>query len=551
MEMPLAGWPPADTIMNSAKAIAASSIPEIRLFNVIKKVADEPLEDCNGKWEICSPESVAQFSATAYFFGRKLHSELKIPVGLIESAWGGTPSESWTSAGSLEKTGEFVSVIKSIKESAPLVAEYQAWLNTLKQVELKDGNDQYKDLNFNDDNVSSLDFNDSEWHSMVLPAAFETVTGDFDGAVWFRKVVEIPQNLSEKDLILSLGPVDDMDRTYFNGKLVGSTEVSGLWQAERVYDIPATLVKAGINQISVRVLDTQGGGGIFGKPEKMKLSLKNNPKSVIPLNGEWKYQPVAEYKDGKFYVYSLTDNDFQTKKRPVNVGAGTPSTLYNGMVNPVIPYQIKGAIWYQGEANVGRPEQYTKIFPAMIENWREAWGIKDFPFYFVQIAPYIYEGVDSSESAFLREAQESALKLPKTGMAVTLDIATVNNIHPPFKEEVGERLALLALNNDYGKTTPYLGPVYKSMLTSGNVITLKFENTEGGLIAKDNTLKEFEIAGADGIFKKAEAKIVNDEVLVSSASVKQPVSVRYCWHNGSQATLFNKAGLAAWQFRTK
>jgi sialate O-acetylesterase len=136
-------------------------------------------------------------------------------------------------------------------------------------------------------------------------------------------------------------------------------------------------------------------------------------------------------------------------------------------------------------------------------------------------------------------------------MAVTLDIATVNNIHPPFKEEVGERLALLALNNDYGKTTPYLGPVYKSMLTSGNVITLKFENTEGGLIAKDNTLKEFEIAGADGIFKKAEAKIVNDEVLVSSASVKQPVSVRYCWHNGSQATLFNKAGLAAWQFRTK
>lgn len=552
MEMPLAGWPPADTIMHSANAIASSSIPEIRLFNVLKRISDEPLEDCTGKWEICTPESVTQFSATAYFFGRKLHSEMNIPIGLIESAWGGTPSESWTSAVSLEKTGEFISVLNSIKESAPLVAEYQAWLNTLKQVDLKpDGNDQYKDLSFDDDKVPSPDFNDSEWQSMVLPAAIETVTGDFDGAVWFRKTVKIPQDLSEKDLILSLGPIDDMDRTYFNGKLVGATEASGFWQTDRIYNIPATLVKTGINQISVRVIDTQGGGGIFGKPEKMKVSLKSNPKTVIPLNGEWKYQPVAEFKSGKFYVFNIAGNDFQSKKRPVSIGAGTPSVLYNGMVNPVIPYQIKGAIWYQGEANVGRAEQYTKIFPAMIENWRDSWGIKDFPFYFVQIAPYVYNGVDSTESAFLREAQESALKLPKTGMVVTLDIATVNNIHPPFKLEVGERLALLALNNDYGKSSPYLGPVYKSMLSSGNVITLKFENAEGGLIAKDNNLKEFEVAGDDGIYKKAEAKIMNDEVLVSSASVKKPVSVRYCWHNGSQATLFNKAGLAAWQFRTK
>jgi sialate O-acetylesterase len=550
MEMPLAGWPPNDTIMHSASAIASSSIPEIRLFNVVKRISDEPLEDCTGKWEICTPESVKQFSATAYFFGRKLHSELNIPVGLIESAWGGTPSESWTSAGSLEKTGEFVSVLKSIKESAPLVAEYQAWLSTLKQVDLKAGDDQYKDLSFDDESVPALDFNDSEWHSMVLPAAFEKVTGDFDGAVWFRKTIEIPQKMSEKDLVISLGPIDDMDRTYFNGKLVGATEASGLWQADRTYDIPATLVKAGMNQISVRVLDTQGGGGIVGKPEKMKLSVKNDPKTVIPLNGEWKYQPVAEFKDNKFFVYNLTAKDFQTKKRPVTVGAGTPSVLYNGMVNPVIPYQIKGAIWYQGEANVGREEQYTKIFPAMIENWREAWGIKDFPFYFVQIAPYVYAGVDSTESAFLREAQESALKLPKTGMAITIDIATVNNIHPPFKQEVGDRLALLALNNDYGKSIPYMGPAYKSMTTSGNVITLKFENAGGGLIAKDK-LKEFEIAGEDGVFKKADAKIVNDEVLVSSASVKKPVSVRYCWHNGSQATLFNKEGFAAWQFRTK
>ena len=304
-----------------------------------------------------------------------------------------------------------------------------------------------------------------------LPANYETVIGDFDGAVWFRKMIEIPGTMAAKDLVISLGPIDDMDRTYFNGQLVGTTETSGFWNVDRIYNIPASMVKAGTNQISVRVLDTQGGGGINGKAEKMFLSLKDNPKTKLPVNGEWKYQPAAELKNSKFYVYDLTSNDFQNKKRPVNLGAGTPTSLYNGMVCPVLPYQIKGAIWYQGEANVGREDQYSKIFPAMIENWREAWGIKDFPFYFVQIAPYIYAGVDATESAFLREAQESALKLPKTGMAVTLDVATVNNIHPPFKQEVGERLALLALNNDYGKSSAYMGPVYKSMTTSGNVIT--------------------------------------------------------------------------------
>jgi len=221
------------------------------------------------------------------------------------------------------------------------------------------------------------------------------------------------------------------------------------------------------------------------------------------------------------------------------------------MVSPVLPYQIKGAIWYQGEANVGRAEQYSKIFPAMIQDWREAWGIKDFPFYFVQIAPFVYAGADSTESGFLREAQESALKLAKTGMAVTLDIAVVNNIHPPFKTEVGERLALLALNNDYGKKSPFVGPVYKSMSLAGSTIKLVFDNVGDGLVAKNNKLNEFEIAGKDGHYKKADAKIVNNEVLVSSPAVKVPVSVRYCWRNGAVASLFNKEGLPAWQFRTK
>jgi sialate O-acetylesterase len=552
MEMPVAGWPPADTIMHSLSTIASASIPEIRLFNVEKKISGDPLDDCTGRWVESTPSTVLPFSATAYFFGKKLHNELHVPVGLIESAWGGTPSESWTSSVSLQNVGEFVKEIKAIKESAPLQAEYQLWLNTHKQVEVKPaGTDQWKDVSFNDENIPSTEFNDKEWPVMSLPTEFETVIGDFDGAVWFKKTIEIPKNMTGKELVLSLGPIDDMDRTFFNGKLIGSNEGSGVWNVDRNYEIPASLVKTGANSISVRVIDTQGGGGIYGAPEKMKISLKSDAKIFVPLKGDWKYQPVAELKDTKFYLYDISKNEFQSRKRPVIIGAGTPSVLYNGMVSPVLPYQIKGAIWYQGEANVGRAAQYAKIFPAMIQNWREAWGIKDFPFYFVQIAPYVYAGVDSTESAYLREAQESALKLNETGMAVTLDIATVNNIHPPFKKEVGERLALLALNTDYGMKSPFSGPVYKSSSVSAGSVKILFDNVGEGLTSKDEKLKEFEIAGKDGKYVKAEAKIVNNEVLVSSTKIKEPASVRYCWRNGSVASLFNKEGFPAWQFRTK
>jgi sialate O-acetylesterase len=552
MEMPLAGWPPSDTIMHSSATIAAASIPEIRLFNVQKKISGEQIDECTGKWEVSTPSTVPPFSATAYFFGKKLHDDLHVPVGLIESAWGGTPSESWTSSESLENVGEFIAEIKAIKTSAPLQVNYQKWLNTLKKVELKPaGIDQWKDLNFNDENLQSEEYNDNKWQLMVLPTYFEKIIGEFDGAVWFRKIVDLPQNMTGKDLILSLGPIDDMDRTYFNGKLIGSTEISGFWKAERNYEIPGSLVKAGANLIAVRIIDNQGNGGIYGTPEKMKLSLKSDPDVFVPLKGDWKYQPVAELIGGKFYIYDISKYDMQAQNRPVNLGPGTPSVLFNGMVSPVLPYQIRGAIWYQGESNVGRATQYSKIFPTMIQNWRTAWGIKDFPFYFVQIAPYVYSGIDSTESAYLREAQESALKLPNTGMVVTLDIATVMNIHPPFKKEVGERLALLALNNDYGMKNQCIGPVYKSMKVEAGTIVIQFDYAEEGLIVKKNKISEFEIAGKDGRYVKADIKISNNKVVVFSHSVKDPVSVRYCWRNGADPSLFNKAGMPAWQFRTK
>jgi sialate O-acetylesterase len=552
MEMPMAGWPPVDTIMYSAKTIASASLPDIRLFNVQRKVSGVPLEECTGRWEVCSPETVKPFSATAFFFGKKLYNELQIPIGLIESAWGGTPSEAWTSSEVLRNAGEFVEEIDAMGAAGSSLAEYQAWLDGHKQLEIKSsGDNQWKELDFYDASLASVEFDDASWPAMTLPEKFDSKLGEFDGVVWFRKKIEIPSELAGKDLVLSLGPIDDMDRTYFNGELVGATETGGYWQVDRNYNIPGKLVKVGNNIICVRVLDNQGGGGIWGAPSSMKLESKERKPLKLSIEGEWKYLPVAELSGNKFYVFDYLTNDFSQKERPKSLGPYSPSTLFNAMVYPVINYRIKGAIWYQGEANVGRADQYAKIFPLMIQNWRDTWEIKDFPFYFVQIAPWIYAGLDSDNSVLLREAQAKSLSVPKTGMVITLDIATVMNIHPPFKMEVGERLANLALSNDYGKIGPTLGPVCQSMVSDGVTMKITFDNTASGLVSKNEFIPEFEIAGQNGKYVRAVAKIVNNEVWVSSPEVREPESVRYCWRNGAIGTLFNTDGLPASQFRTK
>lgn len=550
MEMPLAGWPPNDTIMHSAEAIASADLPSIRLFIVQRMASGESLEDCSGRWEVCSPSSVGQFSATAYFFGKKLHDELNIPVGLIESAWGGTPAEAWISGEALENEGEFLTEIKAIRESAPLLAEYQSWLNSHKQFTINQGTeDQWKNLPLGDEKVALPDFDDKNWPVMTLPGQFERVTGDFDGTVWFRKEIVLPPEMEGEDLVLNLGPIDDMDVTYFNGALVGSHEESGFYLAERIYSVSGGLVRAGANTIAVRVLDNQGGGGIWGRTGSMKLLYGEDNSKSIDIEGDWKYQPAAELVGNRFFILDPSANEYMSVQRPRAAGPYSPTALYNGMINPLVSYRVKGAIWYQGESNVGRDAQYSRIFPLLIRNWRDSWENSDMPFYFVQIAPYVYSGVDSAESAFLREAQEKALQLPNTGMVTTLDLATVFNIHPPFKKEVGERLANIALAKDYGRNIVYQGPVFKSAIVDGKAISVGFDFAEDGLKGTGAILSEFEIAGEDMKYVKADARIAGDEVIVSSSRVGKPVFVRYCWRNGASASLFNSAGLPAHQFR--
>jgi sialate O-acetylesterase len=305
--------------------------------------------------------------------------------------------------------------------------------------------------------------------------------------------------------------------------------------------------------IAVRVVDLQGGGGIYGKESQMKIYPANDNKTEpIELAGTWKYLPVAQYRENKFYVFGSERNDFYTTKPDFKgIDHYTPTVLYNAMIAPIVPYGIRGAIWYQGESNVGRHEQYKELFPAMIKSWRSAWNQGKFPFYFVQIAPYVYDDAEDPISAKLREAQlETMLNVPNTGMAVTLDIADINNIHPPNKEDVGIRLALWALSKDYGKDIVYSGPVFKEMIKKGSRITLYFDHVGSGLVAKDGELTGFQLAGKDKIFVDANACIENNTVILYSKEAYDPIAVRYAFKNTSEASLFNKEGLPASSFRS-
>jgi sialate O-acetylesterase len=335
-----------------------------------------------------------------------------------------------------------------------------------------------------------------------------------------------------------------MDSTWVNGVKVGGIETGGQWRTNRKYKIDSKIIKAGRNVIAVRVLDTGGGGGIYGEANQMKLTPAGATKeTAIPLAGKWRYKKA----------YDLQSMPPQPRP-PMRIdNANAPTALYNAMIAPLIPYSIKGAIWYQGESNAGRAYQYRKLFPAMIKNWRQDWGQGDFSFLFVQLANFLAVDPEPVDSAWaeLREAQLMTLALPNTGMAVIIDIGEADDIHPKNKQDVGKRLALWALAKTHGRSLVYSGPIYKSMRTKGNKIILEFEHVGGGLIAKGGEpLKGFAVAGADRKFVLADAKIDGDTVVISSGKVSEPVAVRYAWANNPVCNLYNKEDLPASPFRT-
>jgi sialate O-acetylesterase len=379
-------------VQNAEKELAGADQPMIRLFESPKAPSARPTSDIFGRWQACTPETVKGFTAVGYFFGLDLLKKLDVPIGLINTSWGGTRIEPWTPG---EAFGEWPS-LKSVAEQvawqtdeqtkalAPLVPAIEAWTRTAREAQAK---------------------------------------------------------------------------------------------GEPVPPLPAL------------------------------------PGSRLIQNNQ-------------------------------------PTTLYNGMVAGLVPFGIRGAIWYQGESNVADGMLYCDKMKALIAGWRKAWGQGDFPFYYVQLAPYRY-GNEPLRLPELWEAQVAALSIPNTGMAVTNDIGTIADIHPKNKQHVGKRLALLALANTYGQMgIVYSGPLYKSMKIDGNKIRVSFDHVAGGLASRDGEpLSWFEIAGPDGKFVKADAKIDGDTVVVTSEEVAQPVAVRFAWSQVALPNLMNKEGLPASAFR--
>ncbi len=522
------------SINNAKQEIAEANHPEIRLFNVKNTASPLPLDDVTGQWYECSSESVVKcgeyggFSAAAYYFARKLQQQLNVPIGLINADWGGTPAESWTSHEMILTMPDFAEEVRVLSDKGALkkaMAEYESdlakWQEAMKKA---DPGTREK--------WETPQLDESSWTTIEVPSTFEdSQIGEMDGVVWYRTTLELPADWAGKGMTVSLGAIDDEDITYLNGTKIGEMKV---WDHARDYKIDGSLVKAGKNVLAVRVKDHRKVGGFSAKPDDMFLQ---SGKNKIAIAGQWLYKI-------SFDLSSMP----RGPHLPGRINAHTPTSLYSGMISPIVPYTIKGAIWYQGESNSGNATQYQTLFPNMIQSWRDAWGIGDFPFYYVQIAPFNYGG---RNSAFLREAQMMTLSMKHVGMAVTMDIGNFSNIHPGNKRDVGLRLARWALAKDYGqKDLVYSGPIYKSMKTEGGKIRLSFDHTGAGLIAKDGALTNFQIAGADKLFVPAKAIIENNTIVVASDDVAKPVAARYAFDNAGLPSLFNQDGLPASSFRT-
>ncbi|MTH17100.1 sialate O-acetylesterase [Flavobacterium sp. LC2016-01] len=514
--------------INAEKEMNNADYPMIRHFGVERDFSGKPKEDLKaGKWEASSKETVGNFTAVGFYFARKLYAELKIPIGIINTSWGGTNVETWTSREAFEKSPEFKNMIAdvpvmNVDSISKLYAERMK-----ERIEKIQGTAV---STANEDTFKELSFDDTSWGELNTPSIWESqLLGDLDGVVWMRKTITLSAEDIKNKATLRLAKIDDEDITYVNGIEVGK---NFQYDAKRIYQIPENVLKEGKNVIAVRIVDNGGGGGIYGESEDLKLTIGTK---VLPLDGKWKFRVIA-------VKTSLSPNSY-------------PSLLYNAMVNPLVPYAIQGVLWYQGETNVWRANQYKKAFPLMITDWRTKFKQGDFPFYFVQLSTFDEYGGNSKKGsrwAELREAQSETLKLKNTGMAVTTDVGNAKDIHPTNKQDVGLRLAAIALNSVYGKKQIFSGPTYKSQEIKGNQLILTFDNIGSGLTTSNNDeLRGFEIAGADKVFHAAKAIIKDNKIIVSSDEVQNPVAVHYGWaDDDTQINLFNKEKFPASPFRT-
>ncbi|MCX2783048.1 beta galactosidase jelly roll domain-containing protein [Microbulbifer thermotolerans] len=519
------------------KEIAAVNNSRIRQFRVPQEYDfNAPRADLeSGQWLAASQDNIRDFSAVAYFFAAEIQRKLQVPIGIINSSLGGSPAEAWVSEETLKQFPQHLAEKRKFENPALIEkiqredrARIDQWYAIAAQ----------KDAGLAEGEVPwfAPQLDTAEWAQLSLPGYWAEPTEEGDnGIFWFRKNLALPEHLAGTAGLLELGRIVDADETYINGRQVGST--SYLYPRRR-YPVPAGLLRAGENTITVRVTNTSGRGG-FVKDKPYALTVAGER---FDLRGPWHFRRGAR-------MPSLAPQTFVRWK---------PGGLFNAMLYPLQNYRIKGAIWYQGESNVGRAEEYKKLFPALIRDWRSGWraqaGQDSLPFLFVQLANFLEPASTPADSAWaeLREAQAAALALPDTGMAVAIDAGEWNDIHPLDKKTVGLRLALAARRVAYGeKEGIYFGPQFHSLRAEGDRLIVTFRHTGGGLKPSDGgPLRHFAIAGKDGHFTWARAEILGDTVRLWSEQVPTPTAVRYAWADNPAGTnLYNSADLPAAPFR--
>ncbi|KQB44310.1 Beta-galactosidase/beta-glucuronidase [Flavobacterium daejeonense] len=514
------------------EVIKNASNSNIRQFLVPDKYDfnEEKSDVDSGSWVSANPKTVLEFSGVAYFFAKAIYEKQHVPIGLINSALGGSPIESWLSEEALKAFPEAYQESQKFKNKE-LIKEIEAgdkkrnddWYDLLNKTDL--GLENHWDL---------AGTYDKDWNQMQIPNYWaDSSLGNVNGVVWFRKEIEIPKAMVGKPAKLFMGRIVDQDFVYVNDQLIGTTSYQ---YPPRRYDVNADVLKEGKNTISIRVINNSGRGGfVEDKPYFLAVGT-----DTIDLKGTWKCKLGATMKP-------LQGPTFIRWK---------PEGLFNAMIAPLTHLKIKGVLWYQGESNAGNPKLYAKTLPALIEDWRTKWGQGNFPFLFVQLPNYMETYPEPRESnwAVLRQSQLESLKVPNTAMAVAIDLGEWNDIHPLNKKDVGNRLALLARKIAYGeKNLNASSPMPAKSVFEESKVIISFKNTGKSLVVKNGTdLKSFAISNDGKKFVWAKAKIVGNTVEVWNENIKNPIVVRYAWDNNpSEANLFSKEGLPSTPFEVK
>jgi len=513
-----------------AAEIAHTNYPEIRQFkipnttNLLTPQNNLP----GGSWKYADSNNIKDFSSVAYFFAKALYEKYHVPIGIINASWGGIPIEAMMSEESLKEFPSVLSAIEKNKDTAYVNSTNRNALTAMRNIqhpEDKGMTEKWFDISYAPRN----------WRTIAVPGYWEDQGAkDLHGSVWYRREINLPASMTNTSAKVFLGRIADADELYINGVKVGST---GYMYPQRRYTIPDGTLKIGKNLFVVHITNNFGKGGFV--PDKPYQLIAN--RDTIDLTGYW------QYKVGFINVPRQGSSGFGIALQ------NQPTAVYNSMIAPIVNYNLKGFVWYQGESNTANADGYAKMQPAMITDWRSKWKEGDLPFLFVQLPGFMDYNYLPSESgwAAFREAQAKSLTANNTGMAVAIDLGEWNDIHPDRKKEVGDRLALVAEKIAYKENIVYAGPVYQSSIIEGDKIIISFTNTGSGLTANDGEeLSDFAIAGADKKFIWAHAKIEGDKVVVWNDEITNPKYVRYAWaDNPVNPNLFNKEGLPASPFQ--